>query len=240
MNKIFFALVMLGVVSLSAQEKTTLPQIGVKTGVNMASFNGKNVKNNDYVVGLSAGIYWHIPVTSQFAVQSEINFTRIGGRLEDKIISTRETTVKNKNKITLDYIEVPIMFKYYPAGSRFNIEVGPQVGFNIYAHNNATTTTINHITDNNNPYSNSLPTFSNSAYNDNVVTTRTKRDVQDLFKTFDYGLNFGLGYNITDHVNVGARCYMELKKIAENVNETRETKASIKNHSFSIGVGYSF
>lgn len=221
MNKIFYVAAILGFVSLNAQQKTTLPQIGIKTGANMASFNGENVRNKDYIVGLSAGIYGHIPVTSQFAIQPEINFTRIGGRLEDKTVSTDEITVMNRNNITLDYIEVPVMFKYYPTGSRFNIEVGPQVGFNIYAHNNATKTTINHSSN-------------------NSVTTRTKRDVQDLFKTFDYGLNFGLGYNLTDHVNVGARCYMGLKKIAENVNETRETKASIKNHSFSIGVGYSF
>ena len=48
MKKIFFiAAAMLGVVSLSAQEKTTSAQFGIKSSANMSSFNGKDVNDND-------------------------------------------------------------------------------------------------------------------------------------------------------------------------------------------------
>mgnify|MGYP003591370500 FL=1 len=136
MKKIFFiAAAMLGVVSLSAQEKTTSSQFGVKSTVNMSSFNGDDVKDNDYKVGFSAGVYGHFPITDQFAVQPEVNFTRIGGKFKDDVTEVGNTTIKDKNKTTLDYIQVPIMFKYYPGASRFNIEAGPQFGYNVYASN---------------------------------------------------------------------------------------------------------
>ena len=218
MKKLFFAAAMLGVVSLSAQEKTTTPQVGIKSSINMASFNGKDVSNNDYKVGFSAGIYGHFPITEQFAVQPEVNFTRIGGKLKDEATTVGNTTIKTKNKTTLDYIQVPVMFKYYPAGSRFNIEAGPQIGYNIYASNTA----------------------SESIINNTVITSERKTDIKDNVKDFDFGANFGIGYNVTDNINVGARYYMGLTKISENGSESNDTKPDVKNHSFSIGVGYSF
>lgn len=220
MKKLFFiAAAMLGVVSLSAQEKTTSAQFGIKSSVNMSSFNGKNVNDNDYKVGFSAGLYGHFPLTERFAVQPEVNFARIGGKLKDEVTEVGNTTVKTKNKTTLDYIQVPIMFKYYPGASRFNVEAGPQFGFNMYASNKQQTSTY---------------------ANNTVYTTEGKQDIKDDIKNFDFGVNFGLGYNVTDNINVGARYYMGLTKITENVNNGTATGADVKNHSFSLGVGYSF
>ena len=220
MKKIFFiAAAMLGVVSLSAQEKTTSSQFGVKSTVNMSSFNGDDVKDNDYKVGFSAGVYGHFPITDQFAVQPEVNFTRIGGKLKDDVTELGNTTIKDKNKTTLDYIQVPIMFKYYPGASRFNIEAGPQFGYNVYASNKQET----------------------SVYaNGTVNTISGKTDIKDNVKDFDFGVNFGLGYNVTDNINVGARYYMGLTKVGENTDNGTTAANDIKNHSFSLGVGYSF
>ncbi|MEG0187431.1 porin family protein [Algoriella sp.] len=220
MKKIFFiAAAMLGVVSLSAQEKTTSSQFGVKSTVNMSSFNGDDVKDNDYKVGFSAGVYGHFPITDQFAVQPEVNFTRIGGKFKDDVTEVGNTTIKDKNKTTLDYIQVPIMFKYYPGASRFNIEAGPQFGYNVYASNKQET----------------------SVYaNGTVNTISGKTDIKDNVKDFDFGVNFGLGYNVTDNINVGARYYMGLTKVGENTDNGTTAANDIKNHSFSLGVGYSF
>ena len=220
MKKIFFiAASMLGVVSLSAQEKTTSSQFGVKSTVNMSSFNGDDVKDNDYKVGFSAGVYGHFPITDQFAVQPEVNFTRIGGKFKDDVTEVGNTTIKDKNKTTLDYIQVPIMFKYYPGASRFNIEAGPQFGYNVYASNKQET----------------------SVYaNGTVNTISGKTDIKDNVKDFDFGVNFGLGYNVTDNINVGARYYMGLTKVGENTDNGTTAANDIKNHSFSLGVGYSF
>lgn len=220
MKKLFFiAAAMLGVVSLSAQEKTTSSQFGIKSSVNMSSFNGKDVNDNDYKVGFSAGVYGHFPLTDRFAVQPEVNFTRMGGKYKDEVVEAGNTTVKTKNKTTLDYIQVPVMFQYYPGGSRFNIEAGPQFGFNMYASNK-----------------DQIDTYANNT----VFTEAHTTDIKDNVKNFDFGVNFGLGYNVTDNINVGARYYMGLTKITENTNNGTATGADVKNHSFSLGVGYSF
>ncbi|MGV0925228.1 porin family protein [Empedobacter tilapiae] len=220
MKKLFFiAAAMLGVVSLSAQEKTTSSQFGIKSSVNMSSFNGKDVKDNDYKVGFSAGVYGHFPLTDRFAVQPEVNFTRMGGKHKDEVTEIGNTTVKSKNKTTLDYIQVPVMFQYYPAGSRFNVEAGPQFGFNMYASNKK-----------------QISTYANNT----VYTTEEKFDEKDNVKNFDFGVNFGLGYNVTDNINVGARYYMGLTKISENTSNGTQLGPDVKNHSFSFGVGYSF
>ncbi|WP_334127059.1 porin family protein [Empedobacter brevis] len=220
MKKLFFiAAAMLGVVSLSAQEKTTSSQFGIKSSVNMSSFNGKDVKDNDYKVGFSAGVYGHFPLTDQFAVQPEVNFTRMGGKYKDEVTEVGNATVKYKNKTTLDYIQVPVMFKYYPAASRFNVEAGPQFGFNMYASNKK-----------------QISTYANNT----VYTTEEKFDEKDNVKNFDFGVNFGLGYNVTDNINVGARYYMGLTKISENTDNGTQVGPDVKNHSFSFGVGYSF
>ncbi|MDH0658400.1 porin family protein [Empedobacter sp. GD03865] len=220
MKKIFFiAAAMLGVVSLSAQEKTTSSQFGIKSSVNMSSFNGDDVKDNDYKVGFSAGVYGHFPITDQFAVQPEVNFTRMGGKYKDEVMEVGNTTVKSKNKTTLDYIQVPVMLQFYPAGSRFNIEAGPQFGYNVYASNKTQVSTY---------------------VNNTVYNTEEKTDIKDNVKDFDFGVNFGLGYNVTDNINVGARYYMGLTKIGDNKNNNNVEVGDVKNHSFSIGVGYSF
>ena len=220
MKKIFFiAAAMLGVVSLSAQEKTTSAQFGIKSSANMSSFNGKDVNDNDYKVGFGAGLYGHFPITEQFAVQPEVNFTRMGGREKTDVRETPNTTVKTYNKTTLDYIQVPVMLKYYPAGTRLNVEAGPQFGYNIYASNKTQVST----------YAN------NTVYN-----TEAKTDIKDNVKDFDFGVNFGLGYNVTDNINVGARYYMGLTKIGDDKNNNKVEVSDVKNHSFSLGVGYSF
>ncbi|WP_295674786.1 porin family protein [uncultured Empedobacter sp.] len=220
MKKLFFiAAAMLGVVSLSAQEKTTSAQFGIKSSVNMSSFNGDDVKDNDYKVGFGAGLYGHFPITEQFAVQPEVNFTRMGGREKTDVTEVGNTTVKNYNKTTLDYIQVPVMLQFYPAGSRFNIEAGPQFGYNVYASNKTQVSTY---------------------VNNMVYNTEEKTDIKDNVKDFDFGVNFGLGYNVTDNINVGARYYMGLTRLTENTNNGTAIGADVKNHSFSVGVGYSF
>ncbi|WP_413532485.1 porin family protein [Empedobacter brevis] len=220
MKKLFFiAATMLGVVSLSAQEKTTSSQFGIKSSANMSSFNGKDVHNNDYKVGFGAGIYGHFPLADRFAVQTEVNFTRIGGKAKDEVTEVGNVTTKAKNNRTLDYIQVPVMFKYYPGGSRFNIEAGPQFGYNVYASKKEEV----------------------SVYANNTVYTKSEKfDIKDDVKDFDFGVNFGLGYNLTDNINVGARYYMGLTRITENTDNGKELGKDIKNHSFSFGVGYSF
>ncbi|WP_313375990.1 porin family protein [Chishuiella sp.] len=236
MKKIFFiAATVLGIANLSAQEetitvveygkpnpnsKTLAPQFGLKSAANMSSYNGKDISKTDYAVGFTAGVYANFPVTQSFSIQPEVNFARLVGKAEkDQYVYNLDgsTLSKNKNFTTLDYIQVPVMFKYYVAGSRFNIEAGPQVGFLVYGSNK-----------------NVQSTFANG-----TVTNNTERmNIKNRVENFDFGVNYGVGYNLTDHINLNARYYMGLTKTFKA--DEGEKQLNIKNNSFSFGVGYSF
>ena len=215
MKKLFFvAIGLIGLVNVNAQEKTETPQFGIKTSLNVTSFRGDDVKDDNYKLGWGAGIYYHIPLNESIAIQPEVNYSRIGAKYSNDVIDSQNIKTTYSNETTLDYIQVPVLLKIYPGGSRFNFEIGPQVGINMYASNKA-------------KY--------NSYVNGTPFSTETKTDIKDNVEKVDFGAVAGIGYNITDNVNVGARYYLGL-----NDTFKKESNLDAKNHGFTLGVGYSF
>jgi len=68
-----------------------------------------------------------------------------------------------------------------------------------------------------------------SAKNDNT-------DVKDSFNTFDFGLNFGVGYKLDNGLNFGARYNLGLSDI-NNIDGFTDKN---KNGVFQLSVGYFF
>jgi len=215
MKKLFFVAVgLVGLVGVNAQEKTETSQLGIKTNLNVTSFMGDDVKDDNFKLGWSAGLYYHIPVNQTLAFQPEVNFSRVGAKYKNDLVDTDNMTTTYSNSTTLDYIQVPVVLKIYPGGSRFNFEIGPQIGFNVYASNKAKFDTN---------------------VNGQTVVTEQKRDISDDVEKVDFGAVAGVGYNITDNVNVGVRYYLGLKDTFKS-----ESNFDAKNQGFSFGVGYSF
>lgn len=205
---------LLGLVNVNAQEKTEAPQLGVKTNLNVTSFLGDDVNDDDFKLGWSAGLYYHIPINQTLAIQPEVNYSRIGAKYKNEIVNTENLSTTYSNTTTLDYIQVPVVLKIYPGGSRFNFEIGPQIGFNVYASNKAK--------------------FNTNIAGENI-TREVKTDISDNVEKVDFGAVAGIGYNITDHVNVGARYYLGLNDTFKG-----DSNFDAKNHGFTFGVGYSF
>jgi long-subunit fatty acid transport protein len=107
----------------------------------------------------------------------------------------------------LAYINVPVMAKYYVA-EKFSLEAGPQIGFLVSAKEKY------------------------SAGGDSA-----EEDVKDAYKSIDFGVNFGAGYDFTENLSVGVRYNLGLSNIAKN-EEGDNTK--IKSSVFSLSVGYKF
>lgn len=57
-------------------------------------------------------------------------------------------------------------------------------------------------------------------------------DVKDMFKSTDFGLNVGAGYDIAENVNLGARYNFGLSKIVDGVD--------VKNSNIAIALAYKF
>lgn len=105
-----------------------------------------------------------------------------------------------------DYINIPVMAKYYIVDG-FSVEAGPQVGFLMKSE--------------------SKVEGSNGS-----VTTDTKED----FKSTDFGVNFGLAYDLPMGLFVNARYNLGLSDIRENTNNGD----AVKNNVIQVGIGYKF
>lgn len=90
--------------------------VGVKGGVNIA---GVSKFSDDARIGANAGIFVHAPVNSHFCIQPEVLYSSQGGRYNGE---------NGERTLALSYIQVPVMFQYYPV-KQFYIEAGPQVAF---------------------------------------------------------------------------------------------------------------
>lgn len=88
---------------------------GIKVGANFANIN--DAKNIDLSskTGLTAGIFLGLKY-NKFAIQPEVLYSQQGGD-------------SDFGGFDLDYINVPVMLKYYLIGNLLNIQAGPQFGF---------------------------------------------------------------------------------------------------------------
>lgn len=116
-----------------------------------------------------------------------------------------------ESKLKLGYLNVPLMFKFYAAESFF-IEAGPQVGFLMSAK-------------------------ADWEMSGGGVNLSGDEDVKDEYKSIDVGLNFGLGYNFTENLSVGARYNLGLSNIAD-VEDSDDFK--MNNSVIQVSVGYRF
>jgi opacity protein-like surface antigen len=62
-------------------------------------------------------------------------------------------------------------------------------------------------------------------------------DVKDSMKTTDFGLNFGVGYNITQNFNMGLRYNLGLTQVQKDLVAG---ESASKNSVFQIALGYRF
>ena len=167
----------------SAMAFSQVPAIGLKLGMNVATTKdgfGSGIqdlfKNPNFKAGLTAGAFVNIPLPGPFSIQPELLFSSEGS-LQDGQIGASNTYV-NVFKITMNYLQVPVMFQYN-APKGFYLETGPQIGFLLSSE-----------------LQNKFPgTGSGSS------TT----DLKDVLKGSNFAIAGGLGYNFKGGFGIGAR-----------------------------------
>jgi len=125
---IFFILAALTSLSLAQM------QIGPKAGLNIASIGGDDAdqilegQSLDSKTGFSGGLFFMYQFSNMFAIQPEAYYTMKGATYSE---SGADLT------ISLDYIEVPLLFKLLIPIEGSNIKpsifAGPSIGFNMTA-----------------------------------------------------------------------------------------------------------
>lgn len=89
---------------------------GVKAGLNFANISGANI-DADNKTGFHAGVILEISILKTFAVQPEL------------LYSTQGAKNSEGDDLSLDYLSLPVLAKYYIVPGVLSIEGGPQFSF---------------------------------------------------------------------------------------------------------------
>ncbi|HLS30985.1 MAG TPA: porin family protein [Flavobacteriaceae bacterium] len=89
--------------------------LGVKVGANFSNLSDAGSLNFKNKTGLTAGAFLSVG-SGKFAVQPELLYSQQGAKTD-------------LGDFDLDYITVPVMFKFYLIENLLNIQAGPQFGF---------------------------------------------------------------------------------------------------------------
>jgi hypothetical protein len=106
-------------------------QLGIKAGVNFATLTGEYTDDLNSKTGFNGGIFFMYQFNKLFAIQPEAYYTMKGATADDVVIENSTSTV------SLDYIEIPILFKVIIPIENSpicpSVFVGPYVAFNTTA-----------------------------------------------------------------------------------------------------------
>lgn len=184
-------------------------KFGIKGGMNISNWAGDTEgMDTKSKIGFNVGGFAEIKLSDKFAIQPELLYSAQGMKLDNMPLEIEGSDYTVDSTFKLGYINVPVMFKYYVA-EKFNIEAGPQIGFLTSAKIKATVEGIGSATE----------------------------SVKENFESVDFGLNFGAGYDFTEHFFANVRYNLGLSNIAK----TEEGEdATINNSVFSLNVGYKF
>lgn len=94
---------------------------GIKAGINLSKATREIADESVSTgtkLGLNAGVFVEMPVSTNFSVQPELNFSQMG-------FEEGEGTTQLKYR--LNYLSLPVLAKVGIASSGFNVYAGPQI-----------------------------------------------------------------------------------------------------------------
>lgn len=94
--------------------------IGIKGGLNVFTLSGTNDGGYNSRTSFHLGLLGHIHIADHFALQPEI------------IYSSQGTKYSNNLDLTLNYVNVPLLFQYM-FDNGFRLHAGPQLGLLVNA-----------------------------------------------------------------------------------------------------------
>ena len=126
--KKMLVLIAAAIVCMSASAQV---QFGGKVGFDLTNFWGSDVEHGmkpSYQVGL----LMEYKMSPKFAIAPEVVFASQGGKFKALDLNLFGLDIEKNVTFNTNYINVPVMLKYYVTPA-FSIDLGPQVGFNVYS-----------------------------------------------------------------------------------------------------------
>lgn len=217
-------LLIVGVAVFTLSTQAQEVRMGVKAGLNMASIGGDDTGDAKSRTGFHIGGLVEIPISEKFSVQPELLYSAQGAK-EEYSESFNEPgfsgTIKATDKLKLDYINIPIMAKYYVIDG-LAIEAGPQIGFLMSAKESAEL-----------DISGDWPSEIIDLIKDEFG--EGEEDVKDFYNTLDLGIGLGASYRLDMGVFFGVRYNLGLSNINKDSGDFKN-----QNNVFQISAGYTF
>ncbi len=215
--KIFFSLSCFLMAQISVAQLKI--EVGAKGGLNYSALNlskdGRLSGTNYHpAIGYHLGGYALIKFT-KFAIQPELVYSSQGQYFTTPYYSNLKTT--------LNYINIPVMFKYYPVGS-LNIQVGAQLSLLASSKGD-------------------LNEIQNGSF---VGQPVTNQDLSSYLKSTDFAIAFGAGINLPANLNLSIRYNIGITDINKNTGgatfagglQPSFSTAYTRNQVLKISVGY--
>ncbi len=211
----FLLVVVLASLNIVANAQEEKIRFGAKFGLNVSNQLGDQVALIDYKsrTDFHVGALVEIPLSSKFAFAPELVYSSQGSKTEADIMFPG-FSIGGESTVTLNYINLPLMAKYYVAEG-FSFQVGPQIGFLLSAKEKG-------------------------SINENGVISQIDVDTTDLYKDIDLGINFGLGYQLEMGIFLDARYNVGLTNINDLDLEIGELEVENQNGVFQLSAGYKF
>lgn len=208
----------------SSQLQTTSavkPTFGVRAGVLSSGIRGEASDNLSNLIdfangmittnnrtGFYAGVYSSIPVSEGISLEPGLFYSQKGYELNgDLTIKGAGFLGANaKAKLQSEYVDIPVVIKAN-LGSGLQVFAGPQFSYLMKANLNTTAGLLG------------------------INLLNNKMDVTEQFNRWDMAITGGVGYKLSNGINITASYDYGLSKLDKNQN----TKAY--NNAFKFGVG---
>lgn len=200
-------LLLLLVIVITKSNFAQKTSVGFSAGATVASMHAKISDistNSKSKVGMTAGIYAITPIGTNFAFLPAINFVQKGA--VPKGLQSDEN-----EKITLNYIEVPLNFAFRTHG--FMIGAGPSVAIGFSGNDK----------------------YSSSSQPEEKTTVKWGNSDEDDLKRMDLGANFLTGYQFANGFMITANYNLGLSNL---VPGTSSSDAKATNNYFGFKLAY--
>lgn len=183
--------------------------VGIKGGLNLSTMSTDGNNDENLKAGFHVGVFNKIALSESFAIQPEVMYSSKGL----KINYEDAASVEGETKFTLHYIDVPVKL-VFNLSRDFEFQFGPYVGYLMQAK------------------------ITNDGSLAGIPIESDDEIDRDNFKSLDYGLTAGLGFDL-DPLIIGVNYNLGLSKVADG-DVAKMLLDDAKNNVIMLSAGLKF